>query len=551
MRAACVTPVLARALNARAREGASTSSRRRHASAAASSSSGIDAAPASERNADGARTTRVRREGGSERVSGASGGSEGGVGDGGGRGSAQAGRRAARRRRANAGKQVGSDDGGVALEEVVEKIRRKKGPAKKPSTSERWADERNRALGTALDPSVRLDADEVRELCGAIQKLLLIERAEEELREEEDVRRQEASARLGVVEALALAERNAKESKALFESMLTQRAGFTDAASMRAAVRQGKAARKKLISQNIELVAKIASQMYHAIPPGERRSMSREDMIHEGVTGLVRAAEKFDPTRGYAFSTYAYAWTKQAVTRSVYNNGRTIRVPEHVLRERKQVYDLSIKMEQELGRLPTVEEIAIKTRGKFSSSKLNLLAEISKQQPMSLDLVGLMDDARDANESVSGFGRNQMTGIEGDQIDQIEHEVELELLRLDVKAAVDALPEKEAIVVRHRYGLNGSERMTYTELGKRVGNKSGEHARQLEKSAVESLKSNGLLGLESSKDAQPATSDRDTKSATKSKPERKRATTKPPSARASKVPTSKSALDLVRSIDLG
>jgi len=500
----------------------------------------------SERSGDQARVTRVRREGGSERAPDDPGGKRAGSGDEGGRGNAQAGRRAARRRRANADGERKRLDGVGALDGVVTKVRKKSGPVKADSSSERWANERKRALGTALDPTVRLDADEVRELCEAIQKLLLIESTEGELRAEQDLKRLEASAKLGVVEALALAERNARESKALFELELAQRAGFVDVPSMRAAVRQGKAARKKLISQNIELVAKVASEMYRALPANERRSMSRQDMIHEGVTGLVRAAEKFDPTRGYAFSTYAYAWLKQAVTRSVYNNGRTIRVPEHILRERKQVYELSIKMERELGRKPTIEEIAIETDGKFNTAKLILLADISKQQPMSLDVVGLTDDARDIDESVRGLGRMPATGNEGEMSEEIEREIELELLRDDIKAAVDALPEKEAIVMRHRYGLNGSEFMTYTELGKRIG-KSSEHARQVEKSAVELLKSNGLLSLE---DAPPAVSGETIKSTTKSKPARDRESKKRPSVKASKVP-SKSAIDLVRSIDLG
>ena len=474
-------------------------------------------------------------------------------GDGRGTASAQAGRRAARRRRKarSEGGESGVEpraDATARSERSEETTSRTTGRGTRGgSSAERWARERALARGTSRDPSVRLNVDEIRTLSDALQRLLTIERMEEELRDEEEAKRLELKATLGVVEALALHEREAKDAKARFEQALARRAGFgEDSTKMRAVMRQGKIARQKLVSANIELAAKVATDVFHTFSPMERRSISRQDMIHEGVTGLVRASEKFDPALVCAFSTYAYNCTKQAVTRGVLNNGRTIRVPEQVLYERREAHELSKRMEIELGRRPTLDEIAARSQ-KFSVDKLQLLVGIASQHPLSLDILGVGDEERDGDETgLSGTWENEMGST-----DEITRTIELEFLRDDIKKTLNELSSDEAYVLKHRFGLVGGEFMTNAEIGSRIG-KSAEGVRYIEKRALERLKSTpdfSDLAQHLKGDRHAAAKKLDIVDSNDGT-ERKSAPKKPKRTKVKASKPSKSAIDLVRSIDL-
>ena len=137
------------------------------------------------------------------------------------------------------------------------------------------------------------------------------------------------------------------------------------------------------MTANISFAAKLASRMYERVLPQERASMTLQDMVHEGVLGLVRASEKYDPSKGYRFTTYAYGWIVKWITVGVHTNGRTIRLPQHAYEWRRTALSRREDVEAELGREATLEEVA-EASPEFSVEKLRLLRDVSLD-PLSLD----------------------------------------------------------------------------------------------------------------------------------------------------------------------
>lgn len=231
-------------------------------------------------------------------------------------------------------------------------------------------------------------------------------------------------------------------------------------------VRHGERARKKLIEANFRLVIAIAKKYIG-------RGVAFGDLIQEGNIGLIRATDKFDYTRGFKFSTYATWWIRQAVTRALADQGRTIRLPVHQWEKTNKVSQASFKLMQELGRKPTREEIAEKLG--VSPQRVERTLQLS-QQPLSLEMpVGAEDDA-----SLGEFIPDE-TELEPE--DAATHR----MLTEELQNALNGLTAREERILRLRYGLNNGRMHTLEEIGKQFGY-TRERIRQIEKQALRKLR---------------------------------------------------------------
>ncbi len=241
---------------------------------------------------------------------------------------------------------------------------------------------------------------------------------------------------------------------------------FSAQAKLEAEVQQGETAFQELVQSNFRLVISIAKKyMGHGVP--------MLDLIQEGNLGLIRAAEKFEYRKGYKFSTYATWWIRQAVTRALADQGRTIRIPVHMKDRIQRLNRLSHQLELKLGRRPTPEEIADEVDLSLSQVKLALDAA---KRPLSLEKpVGDEDDSE-----LGDF-------IEGEDLPDPSEEVDLTLLSEEIEDLLSTLTPREARILTMRYGLSGGREYTLKEVGKKFG-LTRERIRQIEQEALRKLR---------------------------------------------------------------
>ncbi len=226
-------------------------------------------------------------------------------------------------------------------------------------------------------------------------------------------------------------------------------------------------AREHLIKANTRLVVSIAKRYIG-------RGVPFLDLIQEGNLGLMKAVEKYEYRRGFRFSTYATWWIRQTITRAIADQGRTIRVPVHMVDRIRQLYRLTHELEQKLGRIPNTEELAVELN--VPVNKVDWMLRVS-WLPLSLESP-INDDEEDSELGMF---------VEDQQTPSPIQSAYSKMLREKIEAVLETLPPREARILRLRFGLENGHTYTLEEVGQKFG-LTRERIRQIESKALRRLR---------------------------------------------------------------
>ena len=277
-----------------------------------------------------------------------------------------------------------------------------------------------------------------------------------------------------VAARVAVAERAGKDPNDVSETELARALGAASAADLETLRITANRSKQLLLRHNLRLVVSVAKKFIG-------RGVALEDLIQEGIGGLIRGVEGFDPTRGFKFSTYAHWWIRQAVTRSISDQSRTIRLPVHLFEIISRMSKIERRMVMKLGRDPTTEEL---------SAAMDVTPEKIKQikkaslVPISLNQTVNEDDKRTVEETLI----DDYTENPNDATGKV-------LLKEDLENVLNTLNPRERDVLRLRYGLDDGRVKTLEEIGN-VFSVTRERIRQIEAKALRKLRQpsrNGVL----------------------------------------------------------